>query len=178
MARLHFVKKARKDVPNSDIKAGESYYWWQFRFQKKRCSKTRPRRAQLTQSEFNGTIFDLEDDIAEAVADSSLADIVQQTIDRLRELADECEEKRSNMPDALQDSDSGNLLQERADACQSAADDFESIDLDDFEADEDATKLARADDSDIEEVNADGLTEVEYWQEKLDEVQNVSIDLP
>lgn len=32
MARATLVKKARKDIPGTDIKAGDSYYWWAFRF--------------------------------------------------------------------------------------------------------------------------------------------------
>lgn len=31
MARLHFVKSARKDNPSAEVKKGESYYWWKFR---------------------------------------------------------------------------------------------------------------------------------------------------
>jgi len=32
MPRVHFVKKARRDYPDDDIKKDESYYWWKFRF--------------------------------------------------------------------------------------------------------------------------------------------------
>jgi hypothetical protein len=52
MARAHFVKKARKAIPGTDIKKGDSYYWWKFRFGGKRTSKTAPKASQLTQSEF------------------------------------------------------------------------------------------------------------------------------
>jgi hypothetical protein len=67
----------------------------------------------------------------------------------------------------LQDSDSGTLLQERADACFSVANDLEAIDADKFEEDEDETD---GPDGDGEARNADGLTEEEYWQAVLDEV--------
>ena len=30
MTRAHFVKKARKDHPEGDIKKGDSYWWWAF----------------------------------------------------------------------------------------------------------------------------------------------------
>ena len=32
MARAIFVKKARKNIPGTSIKTGDSYYWWKFRF--------------------------------------------------------------------------------------------------------------------------------------------------
>lgn len=61
MARAHFVKKARKDNPA--VKAGESYYWWKFRRGPKRYSKERPRPSQLTQSEFYGQVYGLQEDM-------------------------------------------------------------------------------------------------------------------
>ncbi len=52
MPRVTHVKKARKDNPV--CKAGESYYWWKFRYGGKRYSLTRPRPSQLTQSAYFG----------------------------------------------------------------------------------------------------------------------------
>lgn len=72
MARATFVKKARKDIPGTDIKAGESYYWWKFRFGGKHYSKTPPRRSQLTQSDFLGQLYAIEDEIQGLVADDTL----------------------------------------------------------------------------------------------------------
>lgn len=31
MPRVTHVKKARKAIPGTDIKVGDSYYWWKFR---------------------------------------------------------------------------------------------------------------------------------------------------
>ncbi len=160
MTRAHFVKKARKDHPEGGIKKGESYWWWAFmvgsRGGPKHYSKTQPRRSQLTQSDYDARLFDIEDEIADLTADDGLGGAVDDIASRLRELGDEQEEKKNNMPDGLQEGPSGELLQERADACSNAADELEGMTFD------------VADKGDDE-------TEEEYWQGKLDEVQNVSL---
>lgn len=159
MARAHFVAKARKD--NAVAKKGESYYWWAFmvggRGGPKHFSKTAPRPSQLTQSEFLGALYDIQDEIADLKADDGLGAGVDDIAGRLRELGEEQISKKDNLPDSLQESSSGEQLQERGDACESAADELEGItfDVTDKEPDQ---------------------TDEEYWQEKLDEVQAVSID--
>lgn len=159
MARAHFVKKARKSIKGTDIEKGDSYYWWKFRFGGKRVSKTMPRRSQLTQSDFLGQLYDIEDRVAELKAEDGLGDDLSDIASNLRDLASECEERRSNMPEQLQDSDTGSMLEERQNACESAADEFEAIDC---EIDN----------------KEDNQTAEEFWQEKLEEAQAVSIDAP
>ena len=181
MARATFVNKARKDIPEAGIKAGESYYWWKFRFGGKHYSKTAPKRSQLTQSAFYSQVYDIEDDIAGAAADDSLRDIVEDVVSRLNDLADECEGNLQNMPEQLQSSPTGEMLQERADALRSAAEEFEAIDLSDW--DEDFDEPEREEDETDDEFNerveeARQEAEMEHWQGLLDEVQSVSIDAP
>jgi len=158
MTRLHYVKKARKDVLNTDIKAGESYYWWKFRRGGKHTSKTPPKRSQLTQSSFYAAIYDLEDDLIENLsATNSLPDAVQEIISALQDIADECQGNLDNMPEGLQEGDTGQLLQDRISACEEAADQYESIEFDDKEDDE---------------------TDEEYWDRKLEEAQIINIEMP
>lgn len=161
MARAHFVKKARKAIKGTDIKKGDSYYWWKFRFGGKHTSKTPPRRSQLTQSAFLGALYDLEDRIGDAKADADLPDELRSIAEELRSLAEECEEKHGNMPDSLQESDTGQMLQDRAQACNDAADELDQI----------------ADGCDVADKEAD-QSEEEYWQAQLEEAQAVSIDAP
>lgn len=159
MARVTFVKKARKSIPGTDIKKGDSYYWWKFRFGDRHVSKTPPRRSQLTQSSFYASLWDIEDDLAALTGGDELAADRDDIVNRLRELAEECENNRSNMPDHLQDSDTGTMLEERAEACNNAADELEQLDLDITD-------------------KGDDQTDEEFWEEKLGEVQGVSIDAP
>lgn len=133
MTRLHFVKKARKDYPDVSVLKGDSYYWWAFRYGGKYRSKAKPRRSQLTQSEFLGQIYDIEDRIAEISDDIELSELeseAQEITEELQSLAEEQEERRENMPDGLQDAPTGQLLEERADYCNEMADELEALDFD------------------------------------------------
>lgn len=129
MPRVHFVKKARKDNPV--CQAGESYYWWKFRYGGKRYSLTRPRPSQLTQSEYLGQVYEMAEEIEDYVAEDAtdLEGLRDDISSRLQDLGSEQSDKRYNMPDALQDSDSGMLLEEREQACESAASELDSLDL-------------------------------------------------
>jgi DnaJ-class molecular chaperone len=197
MARATFVKAARKDYPAHGIKAGESYWWWKFRYGGKYFSKSAPTRSQLTQSSFYSQLYDIQDRVAALVGDENLPDEVESIASDLRDLASECEDNRSNMPDQLQDSDTGQLLEERAQALNDAADALEGIDFDmDFNETADCTACdgsgevevkAETDTEDAEHGQCEecsGSGEVdnqdaadEYWQDKLQEVQDVDLDV-
>lgn len=136
MPKVNFVKKARKNYKEAGIKKGESYYWWKFRFGGKYMQKTAPRRSQLTQSDFLSAIYDIEDRISEISTLEEAQTERDEIVSELRDLASEQEDKLSNMPENLQSSPTAELLQNRADECNSFADELESVDLD-IEEDED-----------------------------------------
>jgi|GEM_PF-2990692 len=140
MARATFVKSARKDNPVA--KKGESYYWWAFmqggRGGPKRYSKTPPTRSQLTQSEFYSTLYSLEDQVGDWKADQyeSVADLegdVENIKDEIQSLGEEQSDKFSNMPDGLQQGDSGQLLENRASECDSLVSELDGIDFEEPE---------------------------------------------
>jgi len=137
MARATFVKKARKDHPDGGIKKGESYYWWEFRFGGKYYSKTAPKLSQLTQSEFWGQAYEFIERLQEITPETPLEDLeseCQSLTEEIRALGEECQEKLDNMPEQLQDADSGQMLQERVEGCEEWASELEGID---FSIDED-----------------------------------------
>ena len=139
MARVHFVKSARKDYPDHKIKKGESYYWWQFAFRGKSFSKTQPTRSQLTQSGFLQAFYDLQDRIGSLSAETAddLQTQVEDIISEIESVRDEQQERLDNMPEHLQESSgSGQLLQERIEGLEQWQSDIENIDLN-YEADED-----------------------------------------
>lgn len=135
MARAHFVKKARKDNPV--VKAGESYYWWKFRHSGKKYSKTRPRQSQLTQSEFMGTYYSLlehmEDELPGISHGPDFEAFVENLVGEILNLADETQDKLYNMPDQLQEGDTGQLMQERIDELESWISELEGITVDEQE---------------------------------------------
>ena len=188
MTRAHFVKKARKDYPEANIKRGESYYWWKFNFSRTvHRSKTAPKRSQLTQSDFLATIYGIEDTISNLNTEGDLEDEVQSIISELECLRDECEDRLSNMPDQLQEgSSSGQLLQERTEYIDEMISELESAET---ELDEDGIreeaieykerelnkKFAEFTESEKEELEKLIENKVEEKkQEILEEIQNVS----
>jgi hypothetical protein len=158
MAIATFVKKARKNFKDDGIKKGDSYYHWKFRYGGIHRSKTKPRASQLTQSEFLSSVFSIEESFSDLSIDQgfdAVKETIEQAAEELRELGDETEDKISNMPDSLQQSETADLLQSRADDVRQMADDLDAIDLDD---DETATAEERA----------------EHLQTIIDEAQGVS----
>jgi len=133
MARATFVKAARKDYPDHGIKKGESYYWWAFMSGgcggAKRYSKEKPKPSQLTQSEFWGEVYGIQED---AETEPDFDDIESQIEDlksRLEDVRDTTQEKYDNLPDSLQNGSSGELLQGRVDALDEAISSLESVDV-------------------------------------------------
>ena len=152
MARATFVKKAVKDNPVA--KKGESYYWWKFRFGGKHYSKTAPRPSQLTQSDYLSSAYGFQEQIEDMkVEDDNLEDVageLRSVADEVRTLGEEQEEKIGNMPDSLQESDTAQMLQGRAEACEALAGELESAadeieDLIDPDVDVDDPAAAGAD---------------------------------
>lgn len=150
MPKLNYVKKARKDNPVAKI--GESYYWWQFAFSPIQYSKDKPKRWQLTKSEFLQTVYQMEDGLGPTMSVGDLESLITD----IEELRDEQQDKLSNMPDTLQDS---SILNERIETLDDFITELESI-LSDVEG----ADLAGADLSDsdqpVEEQIADRVKEV------------------
>jgi hypothetical protein len=140
MPRVTTVKSARKPQGEcgkcgAKIKKGETYRWWKFRYGGRyvRCAKPdcAPRASDLTQSTFYSQLYSIQDSLSDAV-DARSPDDLRAAADELRSLGEEMSSNRDNMPESLQDSDTGELLQTRADECESRSSEIESI-ADDLE---------------------------------------------
>lgn len=133
MARANFVKAARKDYPDHGIRKGESYYWWQFQFGPKHYSKTPPKASQLTRSEFASTLLSAEEQFHELKADAydsveSFKEAVDAIKGDLESLRDDTDEKFNNMPESLQQGDTGQLLETRVSELDDLISSFDSLD--------------------------------------------------
>ena len=126
MARPEY-RTARKDYPEHDIKAGDQYWFVQLktgpRSSRTLRQKTPFRRSQLTTSEYLQQLYDWEDSKS---AMTSMDD-AQQYADDIRALGEEQGEKFDNMPDGLQQSDTGQTLESRRDGCEDAAQEIEEV---------------------------------------------------
>jgi hypothetical protein len=138
------MSKLDRTVPANDrdqimIDVGDSYYWWAFKNGPKQYSINKPRRSQLTRSEFLSGLYELEDEIAEyelkdiqveETTEDTLQTDMDEWVSRIEELRDGCQDRLDNMPEGLQESsDSGMLLQERIDGLNDWITDLGAVDL-------------------------------------------------
>jgi hypothetical protein len=139
MPRVNIVNKARNDIGTCPcgnvIKKGDPYKWIKFRYGGKRvkCGSCHFKSSELTQSEFLSQAYSLNEQIDEMDTDLEPSEIeseLQNIAGEFRTLGEECEEKRSNMPDQLQDSETGSMLEERASTCEEVASNLEGVDCD------------------------------------------------
>jgi hypothetical protein len=163
MPRVTHVKSARKDNPV--CKKGESYYWWKFRYGGKRYSLTRPKPSQLTNSPYYGQVRSLVEQIdATDVTDNddftALRDEITSELETLR---DECQGNLDNMPESLQYSPTGELLQERIDACENAQGEVENLE----ELDEEPVREDFDNDDDFKEEKLEWLDKREPWADEV-----------
>ena len=142
MPRVILVVKAQKNQGQcgkcqAPIKKGGGYKWWKFRFggRRVRCLKPEcsPKPSDLTQSEFYGTLYSIQESVETALDNfrnggepEDVASALNDAASELRELGEECRGKLDNMPEGLQQGDTGQLLEQRADECESKADELES----------------------------------------------------
>lgn len=134
MTKVNFVKSARKEYKDSftgeTINIGESYYWWAFRYQPRRISKTPPKPSQLTQSEFLQTVYGIQEEIEDLVVSDTIIDQLNHIKEEIESLKGETDGKLSNIPDNLQNSSTTELLQSRVDLLQEWYDNLDGIDTD------------------------------------------------
>lgn len=166
MPRVH-AQRANKDYPEHGIKKGTTYYWWKFRRGGKRMSAKPPKPSQLTQSEFWGAVYGLQEDYETAPAFDDIEGQIDEIKTRLEEIRDEQEEKRSNMEDKFPNGcPSMELLQERYDALDEAVNTLDGIDIEFEEPDE------KPDDYDEDAAKAEKAEGI--WQEVTDALSNIS----
>lgn len=172
MPRVTHVKSARKANPRYGIEVGDSYYHWAFmvggRGGSKICSKTKPTRSQLTNSDFYKSLYGFYDDSVTncepkpdvPTADfDSLPDDIESLAEELRQIGQEQQDKFDNMPDGLQQGDTGQMIEQRAQGCEAAADEIDQAAstlrsaLEEIDGDEDKS------DDEKDEARRDAVTE-------------------
>ncbi len=152
MARVH-TRKARKDYPREGIKKGDTYYTWKTRVTVGKSYMGQVHRSltpPLTTSSSAYEIAKAEIDKAfDGVEDAEgLRDVAQQ----IRDLGEEEQGKFDNMPEGLQQGDTGQMLEERASNCSQWADDVDTA------ADELENKL-----NELQEEEDGAAADAEAW---------------
>jgi hypothetical protein len=154
MARVNIVKRAQQDYPEQGIKKGDTYYWWKFRSGGMHRSKTMPRGSQLTQSEYTGGVLSAQETVEDMKPESyehvdDFKSDVESIQGDLESLKSDIEDKLNNMPEGLQQGDTGQLMQERIDNLDTLISEFDSLDLNEPDED-DVTEALKKDDDPVE----------------------------
>lgn len=115
---------------NTIIKKGDKYFRGD-RFMASpiiRCQKCGIHSWECSSSEYTQTVGSVCDCWEETYGVNE--DTVQSIIDELETLRDNCQDNLDNMPEGLQEGDTGQLLQERIDQLEDVISELESIDYD------------------------------------------------
>ena len=136
MGKVSKIKKSRK--PNKcqkcgkDLPVGSEYLRGSLNFSRDivRCTSCGLQSWEVTSSEYLLRVGQLANNWE---SDYEMeTDIIENLTSELEELRDETQEKHDNMPDSLQESDTGCLLQERADQLEEAISELSNIEFTDF----------------------------------------------
>lgn len=126
MPRVH-KRVAAKDYPKQGIKKGDTYYYTKLKLQRGGMEKRslKPfKPSQLTNSPFKGGWLAA----GEAWEDSDKgADAIRDAASAIRDLGEEAQGSFDNMPEGLQQGDTGQRLEERANTCSEKADELEGL---------------------------------------------------
>lgn len=142
MPRVNTVQKTQKARKcgkcGETIEIGQPYRWWKFRYggKRERCMKPEcsPKASDLTQSAFLGGMADAEQAHADAIRNvqegggdlNSFAEELRGIAETVRELGEEAQSSLDNMPEGLQQGDTGQMLEGRVSSCEEIADALES----------------------------------------------------
>jgi hypothetical protein len=130
MARVKY-QKAAKDYPAAGIKKGQMYYYTRIKtsaYSSRQIRQLTPiRPSQMTTSAFLSQYYSLQErlqDFNGGIAD--LSDFLNGLAEDARSLGEEEQEKYDNMPESLQGGDTGQMIEERAQAMEAWAESLEA----------------------------------------------------
>lgn len=171
---------ARKDYPQQGIKAGDTYYYAKIKMQRGGRvirSKTPLKPSQLTNSPFKSGWLAMQEAWQESGRDG---DAMREAAEAIRSLGEEAQGSFDNMPEGLQQGDTGQLLEARANGCQEKADALDSL-ADEWDALEEPVEPLGdleddAENDQAQETYEEGLSEYESEVERLQDEADSHID--
>lgn len=183
MPKVKYVKAA-KDHPAQGIAKGEMYYVWAIKTQRGGItlrSKTPPRQSQLTLSEYKSAAWELVERLEDFQKPSDISDLVSfrdELVSDAENLRDEQQEKLDNMPEGLQQGDTGTMIQERIEALESFIEELGDIDFDcDIDMDEEYPGGGSEDPTQEEWEEERQEKYDQRLQELFDELSGVSLEV-
>lgn len=172
------------------IVKGDTYLFYFQRYSKTsrgvkkyRHTACRPTRSELTGSEFLQAIYGAEDSFTAQVADlrakkvaiEEFEQYIDDAVSELEQARDGCEERREAMPEGLQDSETGQLLEERMEKCNDTISELEELrdklfELRDADEDEDADENGNEGDDRGNEDEDEGESPLEDFCTEADNI--------
>lgn len=139
------------------INVGESYWTWCFYGGQPIYSKTKPRQSQLTNNPFYQELYSIQESVEDFSPEDpdEVGEFVEELISNLEELRDTCQESFDNIPEQLQEGNSGQILQERIENLDDVISNLENID----------TEFS----SELDESEKDGMSQEEWERQEEDE---------
>lgn len=139
------------------INVGESYWTWCFYGGQPIYSKTKPRQSQLTNNSFKQELYSIQESVEDFSPEDpdEVGEFVEELISNLEELRDTCQESFDNIPEQLQEGNSGQILQERIENLDDVIYNLENID----------TEFS----SELDESEKDGMSQEEWERQEEDE---------
>jgi len=112
MPKVHRVNAAGKAYPEFGISAGETYFWWKFRYGEKIRSRVHPKPSQLTQSAYFSAVYAVEEWLRnqESLSTGDMHAVISQ----LEAVLSGLRNRFDNLPDGIQMGPTGQLLEGRA----------------------------------------------------------------
>lgn len=171
-------RKARKDYPDAGIKKGDTYFFAQIKTGPRSSriirSKERIPQSKLTTSAFMSTVYSIGEQFDAIVHDNTAPDAFRDLAQQVRDLGEETQSSFDNMPDGLQQGDTGQMLEERVSNCEQWADDIESA-ADQLEST--ISEIEEKDIADLEDITYDAEDEdaVEPDEETVQEARDREI---
>lgn len=122
----------------TEILKGDSYKWFKFRWGSKIifCEAHYPRLSEMTTSDKLARLYAAQEEIEGAMSDrESIITALEDAISTAEEVGSEYESSLENMPEGLQQSATGEAIQEKIDACSAWATELETC-KDEIESEE------------------------------------------
>lgn len=172
--------KARRDYPESGIVKGDMYYNARIKTGPASGYTIRSKEpipaSRLTRSSFKSAWLGAQEEWERS---DMGADAIRAAAETIREVGQEAQGSFDNMPEGLQQGDTGQMLENRASEAERIADDLDSL-ADDLEGLEDPGEMDEVEEPD-EYAGPDAWSEFEawgVWQEEQDHYQTELARIP
>lgn len=161
-------RKANKDYPDHGIKKGDQYWYVKIKTGPRSSRVMRQKEKFKPRQLFLSSLYEWQEQ--QGSLDSM--ENAQALADAIRELGEEQTSKKDGMPEGLQQGDTGQLLDTRAEACEAAASEIESI-ISDWESAKEEHEDAVEAFNRFEEQDSDRDTAIAKGEESGEELEEV-----